>query len=334
MLYPFVFELNLFEIVWGGNRLKPLKGLPADTQPIGESWEVSAVPGKESIIANGPLAGMPLTRLVETYGAEVLGKSVAQRYGNQFPLLIKFIDAASDLSIQVHPDDALAGERHGCMGKTEMWFVMDARPGAFLYSGMNQPISKYEYRKRVEDGSICEVLQKHNVSEGDVFFIPAGRVHAIGGGTLIAEIQQSSDVTYRIYDYGRLGLDGNPRQLHTELACDAIDYNVYDSYMTNYTQRENKPVMVTECPYFTVKKHNLTRSFHRKLLKYDSFIIYMCLHGTCCIRMRNSYDMPVTEVKLRAGNSCLIPASIADMDIIPDNLSGKTQVLEVYIPKN
>ena len=327
-LYPLLFENNLFEMVWGGHQLKPLKGLPADNARIGESWEISAVSGKESVVANGRLRGQKLTELVETYGADLLGERVVDMYGLKFPLLIKFIDAERDLSIQVHPDDQLAKQRHQSLGKTEMWFVMKAEEGAYLYSGFKSPISKYEYEKRVEDGSICEVLQRHEVKQGDVFFIPAGRIHAIGGGLMIAEIQESSDITYRIFDYNRPGLDGKPRELHTELAKDAIDYTVYDSYLTNYSERVNKPVAVTECPYFTVKIHNLTRSFHRKLYKYDSFVVYMCLAGDCRIES-NAHGGQ--SIQLPVGTSCLIPASVADINVVPNNSDGTTKVLEVYI---
>ena len=325
-LYPLLFEQNLFDKVWGGHRLKPLKGLPADDEPVGESWEVSAIEGKESVVSNGTLRGRNLRELTSDYKDLLLGRKVQEMYGDRFPLLIKLIDAAKDLSIQVHPNDVLARERHGSLGKTEMWFVMEADEGAQLYSGFSSPISKYEYTKRVEDGSITDVLMRHEVKRGDVFFIPAGRVHAICGGTMVAEVQQSSDVTYRIFDYNRPGLDGKPRELHTELAEDAIDYTVYDSYLTNYTERVNKPVALTECPYFTVKVHNVTRAFHRKLFKYDSFIVYLCLEGECQIE-------PVSDrskaVSLGRGGTCLVPACDADLYLVPKDKTAK--ILEVYI---
>ena len=336
ILYPLQFKQNFHELVWGGNRLKPLKGLPADNKRIGESWEVSAVPGKESYVANGALEGRSLTEICEEYGELLLGHKVAKMYGNKFPLLVKFIDAAKDLSVQVHPDDDLAMARHGCFGKTEMWFVVDAEPGAYLYSGFATPISKYEYEKRVEDGSICDVLARHSAKRGDVFFIPAGRVHAICGGIMVAEIQQSSDITYRIFDYNRPGLDGKPRQLHTEYAKDALDYKVYDNYRSDYEYKVNKPVAMTESPYFTVKRHVINRSFHRKLFKYDSFVIYMCLHGDCKIEMRSTEGfgglMPsIREIELTKGNSCLIPYACADVNLVPNNPDHITELLEVYI---
>lgn len=334
LLYPLQFRHNLLQTVWGGNRLKPLKGLPKDDEKIGESWEVSAVNGMESVIANGPLQGQSLNSVVEQYGEDFLGRKSAEIFGQKFPLLIKFIDAADDLSIQVHPDDELARLRHGALGKTEMWFVMDAVPGAHLYSGFSSPISVYEYGKRVEDGSICDVLERHEAHKGDVYFIPAGRVHAIGGGLLVAEIQESSDITYRIFDYNRPGLDGKPRELHAELAADAIDFKVYDSYRTNYTTKVNKPVPIEENKYFTVKIHQVTRSFHRKLYKYDSFIVYMCLDGECSIRLRSTKESkmpPVQSVYLQQGSTCLVPAACADIDIVPLDSSVPPRLLEVYI---
>ncbi len=327
-LYPLLFEENFLEKIWGGHRLKPLKGLPADDAPVGESWEISAVPGHESIIRNGPLRGHSLIEVVAEQPEDMLGERVFEMYGPHFPLLFKLIDAEQDLSIQVHPDDALARVRHHSLGKTEMWYVIDAQPGASLYAGFNQPISRYEYRKRVEDGSICEVLARHYVKRGDVLFIPAGRVHAICGGLLLAEIQESSDITYRIFDYNRPGLDGRLRELHTELAEDAIDFRVYDNYLTVYDNVSNKPNSVTECSYFTMKYHNLTRSFHRKLYKYDSFVAYMCVQGSCKIESRVD---PATSLLLRPGMSCLVPAAVVDLNLVPDNLMGETKILEVYI---
>ncbi|MCQ2202247.1 MAG: class I mannose-6-phosphate isomerase [Bacteroidales bacterium] len=336
-LYPLLFENNFHELVWGGNNICPMKGLPKDERPIGESWEVSAIPNKESIVANGTLRGMTLAEVTNMYGPLLLGEKVYARSKGEFPLLIKFIDAKRDLSIQVHPDDKMAKEVHGGQGKTEMWYVMDAEPGAILYAGFKSPISEYEYHKRVEDGSICDVLAEHEVKVGDVFFIPSGRIHAICGGLMIAEIQQSSDITYRIFDYNRPGLDGKPRQLHTELAAKAIDYKVYDDYRTHYVRQINKPVCISECEYFTVKVLEVSRAFHRKLYKYDSFVVYMCLEGDADIKIRSweKFDRwaepGVTTVHVKKGNSCLIPAGVADFNVIPNNEDGVTKLLEVYV---
>lgn len=337
VLYPLLFENNFHTMIWGGNRLKPVKNLPADEEPVGESWEVSAVDGSKSIVRNGPLAGWDLAQLTKEYGPLLLGENVYKKYGDKFPLLVKFIDAAKDLSIQVHPDDVLAKERHNTFGKTEMWYIIKAKPGAKLYSGFKSPISQYEYEKRIEDHSICNVLEEHEVKAGDVFFIPAGRVHAIGGGILLAEIQQSSDVTYRIFDYNRPGLDGKPRQLHTEMAKDAIDYKVYDDYRTHYERRLNKPVPIVVNEFFVVKLLEVDRGFHRKLYKYDSFIVYMCMEGNCTIRINSTQGVdkdampPVTTITLTEGYSCLIPACVADLHVTPYNPNGHTKLLEVYI---
>lgn len=335
-LYPLLFENDFHTIVWGGRNLKPMKGLAADEDRVGECWEVSAVPGAESVVKNGVFAGRKLSELVADYGEYLLGSSVAEKYGKEFPILVKFIDAERDLSIQVHPNDELARARHGCFGKTEMWYVLKAEPGAALYSGFNQAITPYEYAKRVEDGSICEVLQRHEVKAGDCFYIPSGRVHAICGGIMVAEIQQSSNITYRIFDYNRPGLDGKMRQLHVEEAKDAIDFKIYDDYKQNYERKLNKPVALVDTPFFVVKLLEVNRAFHRKLFKYDSFVIYVCVEGDCTINVKNTDnphypDSYESTVHLKEGCSCLVPVDCADYDVVPNNESGTTKLLEVYI---
>lgn len=339
ILYPLLFENNFHEVIWGGNKLKPLKGLPTDNAPIGESWEVSAVPSSVSIVKNGPLAGRDLATLTKDYKELMLGKAVSAKYGDDFPLLIKYIDAAKDLSIQVHPNDRLAKKKHNCFGKTEMWFVMKAEPGAFLYAGLNKQIDENEYEILVSKGEICDVLAKHHVKEGDVFYIPSGRIHAICGGILLAEIQQSSNITYRIFDYNRPGLDGKPRELHTESAKEAIDFHVEHDYRTHYSHTINKPVTIVTSEFFVTKLLEVNRAFHRKLYKYDSFVIYMCLSGNCTIKIKSTegygwWKMPEKEsreIHLTEGNSCLIPASVADFHVTPNNEKGITRLLETYI---
>ena len=212
-LYPFLFEPNLHTVVWGGKRLRPYKGMAATDEPVGESWEVSAVPSSTSIISNGEHQGKDLNSIIGQHPVEILGEKVAKKYGGQLPLLVKFIDAESDLSIQVHPNDEMAKREHGKLGKSEIWYIIDAKPGSFLYAGFQHEITPEEYKRRVADGTIVEVLARHTVKAGDVFYLPAGRVHAICGGILLAEVQQSSDVTYRIFDYNRPGMDGKPREL-------------------------------------------------------------------------------------------------------------------------
>lgn len=326
-MYPFVFQPNLHQVVWGGNRLAPWKGLELDSpENIGESWEVSAVDSSPSVIANGEYEGMLLTDVIRRHPEDILGKTVAKQYNNKLPLLVKFIDAKSDLSIQVHPDDEMASREHDKMGKSEMWYILDAEPGAFLYSGFKEQLNDEQYKQKIADGTITDALARHDVKAGDVFYIPAGRVHAICGGILLAEVQQSSDVTYRIYDYNRLGLDGNPRELHTELASKALDYNVHDEYRTIYPKDFDRANRCISSPFFNVRMVDVSSPFHRNLKKYDSFIITMCIKGNCCISIReNGYAIVLNE-----GHSCLIPASIADYDIIPLN-GKKVQLLDAFI---
>jgi mannose-6-phosphate isomerase len=324
-LYPFLFEPNLHPVVWGGNQLRPYKGLEPSEEPIGESWEVSAVPASTSIICNGELAGNDLVSAINQYPNEILGRNVNEKYNGQLPLLVKFIDAKRDLSIQVHPNDEMAMREHGKMGKSEMWYVIKADEGAHLYAGFKQEITPYEYQKRVEDGTITDVLADHQVKAGDVFYLPAGRVHAICGGILLAEVQQSSDVTYRIFDYNRPGMDGKPRELHTELAARALDYHVEANYRTEYSGSENRAVQIIDSPYFSVRVMEIDKPMHRNLIKYDSFIITMCLEGDSTIKVRSTAD----EIILKEGHSALIPAIIADYDIIPQN--GKTRILDAFI---
>ena len=324
-LYPFLFEPNLHSVVWGGDQLRPYKGLASTDEPIGESWEVSAVPSSTSFIANGTWKGKDLISVINEHPEAILGKAVHQKYHGQLPLLVKFIDAKRDLSIQVHPNDEMAQREHGKMGKSEMWYIIRADKGAHLYAGFKQEITPDEYQKRIEDGSITEVLADHQVKAGDVFYLPAGRVHAICGGIMLAEVQQSSDVTYRIYDYNRPGLDGKPRELHTALAAQALDYHVERNYLTDYRAAKDQAIQIVDTPYFDVRIMELTGQFHRNLTKYDSFIISMCLEGACRIVIRHSG----AEILLRQGYSTLIPAAIADYDVIP--LTGRTRLLDAFI---
>ncbi len=324
-LYPLLFAPNLHQVVWGGNNLRPYKGLPPSNDPIGESWEVSVVPSSTSIVSNGAWAGKPLDEVISECPNEILGKLTNETYGGQLPLLVKFIDAKQDLSIQVHPNDEMAMREHGRKGKSEMWYIIKADKGSHLYAGFKQEITPDEYYRRIDDGTITEVLADHQVKPGDVLYLPAGRAHAICGGIMLAEVQQSSDVTYRIYDYNRPGLDGKPRELHTDLAAQALDYHVENNYLTEYEKAQNQAIHVIDTPYFEVRVMELTAPFHRNLLKYDSFIISMCIAGDCKIRVRSTGD----EILLREGNSTLIPAAIADYDIYP--LKGKVRLLDAFI---
>ena len=329
-LYPLLFEPNFREVVWGGGRLLEWKGLPPADVPIGESWEVCSLPERESVISNGPYAGRKLNDFTDEMGEKVLGRAVVKQYGRQLPLLVKLIDAHQDLSIQVHPNDEMAMRYHGKKGKTEMWYVIDAEPGSSVLVGFKKKITPLEYGLRVMDGTICDVLARYEVKPGDVFYIPFGRVHAICGGILLAEVQQSSDITYRIFDYDRPGIDGRPRELHTEMAAKAIDYEVLDDYRTHYLEAIGKAVPVINSPYFSIRVTDIVRPLHRDLRKYDSFVISICLQGSCRIEPRTAVGMaPTAPVTIRSGFSTLIPAAIADYDIVP--LTSETRILETFI---
>ena len=325
MISPFLFHPNLHTVVWGGHRLQAWKALQQTAEPIGESWEVSAVASSPSVIANAPYEGLQLPYIIAQQPEEILGRAVYKKYGAQLPLLVKFIDSERDLSIQVHPNDEMAQRVHGKMGKSEMWYIIDAKPGAYLYAGFKDRITPEEYRQHVADGTICDVLARHEVKKGDVFYLPAGRVHAIGGGILLAEVQQSSDVTYRIFDYNRPGMDGRPRELHTDLAAQALNFEVLDEYRTIYSDASDRANHCIDSPYFSVRIVDANGTFHRNLLKYDSFIITMCIEGDCQLRIRQTGE----TVMLREGWSCLVPAVIADYDILP--LQHHTQLLDAYI---
>ena len=294
------FKPILKSMLWGGDKIIPYKGVESEKKNVGESWEISGVKDNESVVAEGPDAGMKLPELIARDKAALLGQSNYERFGKEFPLLIKFIDARQDLSIQVHPNDKLAWERHQSKGKTEMWYVVDAVPDACLYAGFRREITPEEYKAKVADGTITDGLARHNVKTGDVFYIPAGRVHAVCSGVLIAEIQQSSDITYRIFDYNRKDKDGKERELHTELAAQALDYQVEKEYRTEYSQNTQKANHCVDSPFFSVRVVEAENPFHRNLLKYDSFVISMCVKGSCEIKTRQGGE----SVVLKEGFSC------------------------------
>ena len=303
-MYPLKFQPLLKSVVWGGDKIVPYKGIESTAKNVGESWELSAVGGNESVVANGEFAGRNIVELIQEYKADLLGEKVYAESGDTFPILVKFIDARDDLSIQVHPDDELAAARHnGSKGKTEMWYVVKADEGAHLMSGMSQKITPEEYVRRIEDNTITDVLCDYKVKEGDVFFLPAGRVHSIGKGCFIAEIQQTSDITYRIYDFGRLGLDGKPRELHVEQSKDAIDYSVLDDYETSYAPELNKAVSLVECNYFKTHLLDLTETVEVPVKANDSFMIVICLEGEGTLTDSNGYTL-----NLKQGETVLVPA--------------------------
>lgn len=322
-LYPLKFHPILKKIIWGGSEISKFKNLEKKETGIGESWEVSAVEDNVSIVKNGDLAGQKLDELIKEAKEKLVGTKVYEKFGDKFPLLIKFIDARDDLSIQVHPDDNLAQQRHNSFGKTEMWYIVKSEPDAFIFSGFKDAITPELYVEKVINNTFTDTLQKHFVQEGDVFFIPAGRVHAIGSGCFVAEIQQTSNITYRIYDYNRKDAKGNKRELHTELAKDAIDYTVHESYKTDYNTAKNKTNELVSCEYFTTNLLKLDKAFTKDISNLDSFITYMCLEGKCELE-----DNKENKTTLSKGETLLIPADTQQITLVP---TSKTKLLETFV---
>lgn len=323
-LYPLKFSPIYKDKIWGGNKIKTVLNKDFGSLPnCGESWELSGVEGNVSAVANGYLAGNTLEELIEIYMGDLVGDRVFEKFGVEFPLLIKFIDANDDLSIQVHPNDEMSKKRHNAYGKTEMWYVLQADEGAQLQSGFNQEVTEDKYLFKLEHGELTDILNFEKVSAGDVFFIPAGRVHAIGKGILLAEIQQTSDVTYRIFDYNRCDKEGNPRELHTDLAVDVIDYTLYPEYKTKYQEKLNESVELASCEYFTTNVLEFNRKIEKDYNNLDSFVIYICLEGKASIATESG-----TET-IQKGETVLVPAAIENVVLSPE--SDSVKLLEVYI---
>ena len=306
-LKPFKFEPYLKSVLWGGEKIAKYKGIVTDQHNIGESWEISGVDGHESVVAEGDDKGLNLRQIIEKYKGDLVGNAVYAKYGDTFPLLVKIIDAKGDLSVQVHPDDTLAKARHNSYGKTEMWYIIDAEEGAPIYAGLSKQITPEEYEKLVADNAIMDVIARHDSHAGDLFFLPAGRIHAIGAGNLLAEIQQTSDITYRVYDFDRRDANGNPRELHTEQAKDAIDYTVYPEYKSEYDRNGKSATPLVKCQYFDVKRE-IIDGVSTIDASTDSFMIIMCLDGEATITDNLG---GVTHVK--KGESILVPAVITSM---------------------
>jgi mannose-6-phosphate isomerase len=311
------------ERIWGGKRLHTVLGKPSkEGSCFGESWEISGVDNSISVVNNGFLKNNSLEELIETYMGDLVGDTVYEKFGLCFPLLIKFIDAFDNLSIQVHPNDEQAFERHNSFGKTEMWYVIDNEPGAQLISGFNCEMTKESYLQHMANNTLTDILNVETVSKGDVFFLPAGRVHAIGKGILLAEIQQTSDLTYRIFDYNRLDDKGKPRELHTAQALDVIDFKQYPEYKTRYTEKLNEANPIVSCNYFTTNLLNFNKPIQRDYFDIDSFIIYICTEGKCSVGEEGG-----EQVELCMGESLLLPAVLKNIDLKP---SGNCRILEVY----
>lgn len=320
-LYPFKFQPILKERLWGGTKLKEVLGKPIESEITGESWELSAVEGDISTVANGPLAGTSLQQIIDQDPEGLLGKDVFKRFGKDFPILIKFIDAKQDLSIQLHPNDELAKKRHNSFGKTEMWYVMDADPGANLIVGFNKDVTKEEYSKSLENDTLLDLLNYEQVKEGDTFFINTGKIHAIGAGVLLAEIQQTSDITYRVFDFNRKDKNGNLRELHTDLALDAMDYAKKDDFKVGYDTQKDAVNTMVDCPYFKTNFMNLDKDLSLDVTNRSSFTILMCVGGSAAI---------ITEegsVNIQKGETVLVPANSANISI----QTNSVKLLEVTV---
>ena len=324
-LYPLKFKPILKEKIWGGTRLKNMLHKTGNASAkIGESWEISGYNNDISVVANGFLEGNSLEEIIEIYMGDLVGDKVYEKFGLTFPLLIKFIDANDYLSIQVHPDDELARQRHNSYGKTEMWYIINAEKDAELIAGFNQEMNKEKYLKHFASGTLPDILNFEKVKPGDVFFMPAGRVHATGPGILFAEIQQTSDVTYRIYDWDRKDADGIPREIHTDLAVDAIDYGFHKNVKTDYTIEKNKSSKIVTCPYFTTNLIALDTEIEKDYFSLDSFVIYMGIEGKTEISYSDNQSL-----MLHQGESVLIPAVITEVKLTPQ--SGESKMLEIFI---
>ena len=319
-LHPLKFQPILKDKIWGGEKLNTYFSKDSDSKILGESWEISTVPGDISKVSNGELKGKSLQELLERYTSDLLGEKNYKRFGNDFPLLIKFIDAKEDLSIQLHPDDELAKKRHNSFGKTEMWYVMQADADANLIVGFNQDMDKETYLKHLEDKSLTKILNFDTVKEGDTYFIEAGRVHAIGAGVLLAEIQQTSDVTYRVYDWDRIDAEGNERDLHNDIAIDAFDFNMKDDFRVSYESHKNRSNEMVNCPFFITNFIEIDKT--KKIENtHDSFMIYMCVDGD--VEVSTEYS----TTKISKGETLLIPAAIKNYSL----KTNYAKLLEVYV---
>jgi len=324
MLYPLKFHPIYKPKLWGGQKIAQKLNKENIPPQCGESWEISGISDNLSIVRNGFLAGNSIQEILEVYMADLVGKSNYEKFGNEFPLLIKYIDASQQLSIQVHPDDELAKKRHHAYGKTEMWYVIEAEPDSTIITGFNKELSKHDFVEHLNNGTITDILNiEKNIQPGDVFYIPAGRIHSIGKGVLLAEIQQTSDITYRVFDWNRKDLDGKLRELHWDLAIDAINYEHFSSYKTPYDRNTNIANKIVNAPYFTTNYLPFNKTISRSFYTKDSFVIYMAISGNFTIEYEDKKE------SVLHGETILIPAEITDFKLIPDDKI--VEVLEIFI---
>ncbi|MCX6326426.1 MAG: class I mannose-6-phosphate isomerase [Bacteroidia bacterium] len=322
-LYPLKFEPVLKEKVWGGIALVTrFNKKPTGSLNIGESWELSAVADNQSIISNGFLAGNNIEELIEVYMGDITGDSIFEKFGNEFPLLIKFIEAREDLSIQVHPGNALAKERHQAYGKTEMWYILESKKGSKIYTGFREDVTKEIYEESIKNGRLADLLNIECPEAGDTFFTPAGRVHAIGAGTVLVEIQQTSDITYRIFDWNRKSSGKEQRKLHTELALDAIDFTATGKIKIRKKQELNKTENLVNCEFFNTNFINFNTAINKEYYFIDSFVVYICIDGELLIRWDENSE------KVSKGETVLLPAMIKEVILEP---IGEARILEIFI---
>jgi mannose-6-phosphate isomerase len=322
-LYPLKFETVLKEKVWGGNALvSRYNKKSTGSLKIGESWELSAVADNQSVISNGFLAGNNIEELIEVYMGDITGDSIFEKFGNEFPLLIKFIEAQEDLSIQVHPNNELARKRHNAYGKTEMWYILESKQGSKIYTGFNEGVTKEKYEESIRSGNIEDLMNVESVEAGDAFFTPAGRVHAIGAGTVLVEIQQTSDITYRIYDWNRKSSGKEKRELHTDLALEAIDFGQTGRNKIRKEPVLNKSENLVSCEFFNTNIIWLNKAIGKEYYFNDSFVVYICLEGEFSICWDDNSE------KVSKGETVLLPAMIKEVTLKP---TGEVKLLEVYI---
>ncbi len=322
-LYPLKFTPIFKDKIWGGQKIKTVLGKDFSPLPnCGEVWVLSGVENNQTQISNGFLSENNLTEVLEIYMGDLVGDKIYQKFGNEFPILVKFIDANDWLSIQVHPDDDLAWKRHQSLGKSEMWYIFDAEENAELISGFSEKINKEQYQQHLDNKTLKSVMNFEKVKSGDVYYMPAGRVHALGPGVLLAEIQQTSDITYRIYDWDRIDKAGMMRELHIDEALDAIDFKVYDKYKTDYSPKLNATVNLVESPYFTTQLIDIEKPIKKDYTELDSFIIYVCAEGEITLKYKD------VAYELNNGEALLLPAIIDQIELFPKQ---KSKLLEVYM---
>jgi mannose-6-phosphate isomerase len=319
-VYPIKFRPILKEKIWGGNKLNVLLGKNTDKNNIGESWEISDVHGNISEVSNGEYKGNNLKELIETHGADFLGTENFKNFGSNFPLLIKFLDAKTDLSVQVHPDNDMAKKHHNAFGKTEMWYIMDSDENANIVLGLKDKTANPEILHHITSKNVDNVFNRETVKKGDSFFIPAGKIHAIGAGVLAAEIQQTSDITYRVYDWDRIDTSGQKRELHTQLAEQATKR--FDSNgKSQYEIQSNNRVNLVNCDYFTTNILEINKQQTKDYRDLDSFVIFMCVEGSVNITTGEYSE------NLKMGETILLPAITEEIKF--NSADGK--LLEVFL---